>query len=205
MQQPLLGGLRVLDMTQIRAGPKAARWVADAGAEVIKVEARGRSDGRGFGRRGSGNAQSGPDAPMPEEEQRERNRVSFEQLHRNKQGHALGLSYPRGIEIFKQMVGVCDVVMENFSFGVMEWFGLGYNELRKHRLDLVMVSMPAYGATGSYRDYVSFGWARKSTWPGSPPGPDTLEALPRKRGRLGRSIERRPCRHRHHDSIGRPA
>ncbi len=126
MADPLLGGLRVLDMTQIRAGPKAARWLADAGAEVIKVEARGRSDGRGFGRRGSGNAQTGPDAPMPEAEQRDRNRVSFEQLHRNKLALALDLSYPEGPELFKRMVGVCYVVMENFSFGVMERLGLGY-------------------------------------------------------------------------------
>ncbi len=150
-----------MDMTQIRAGPKAARWLADAGAEVIKVEARGRSDGRGYGRRGSGNAQTGPDEPISEDEQRERNRVSFEQLHRNKLGLALDLSYPEGLEIFKRLIGVCDVVMENFSFGVMERLGLGYDELRRRRPDLVMVSMPAYGAGGPYRDYVSFGWAQE--------------------------------------------
>ena len=177
MRHTLLSGLRVLDMTQIRAGPKAARWLADAGAEVIKVEARGRSDGRGFGRRGSGNAQTGPNEPVSEREQREQNRVAFEQLHRNKLGLSVDLSYPEGIVIFKRMAGVCDVVMENFSFGVMERLGLGYNELRKYRPDLVMISMPAYGASGPYRDYVSFGWAQehmagltsRTGYPGGPP------------------------------------
>lgn len=161
LNDSLLWGLRVLDMTQIRAGPKAARWLADAGAEVIKVEARGRADERGFGRRGTGATQSSQDKPITEKEQRERNRLGFEQLNRNKLGFAVDLSYPEGKEIFKRMVSVSDVVMENFSHGVMERLGLGYDELRRHRPDLVMISMPSFGDSGPYRDYVGFGWAQE--------------------------------------------
>ena len=160
MPNPLLGGIRVLDMTQIRAGPKGSRWLADAGAEVIKLEARGRSDSRGFGRRGSGNT-AGPIAAISEAAQREGNRVAFEQLNRNKLGLSIDLSFPKGKELFKSMVSVCDVVMENFSYGVMDRLGLGYDDLRKYRPDLVMMSMPAYGSSGPYRDYVSFGWAQE--------------------------------------------
>ena len=160
MRDPLLAGIRVLDMTQIRAGPKGSRWLADAGAEVIKLEARGRSDSRGFGRRGSGNT-AGPIESGSVEAQREGNRVAFEQLNRNKLGLSIDLSFPDGKELFKQMVGICDVVMENFSYGVMDRLGLGYDVLRRYRPDLVMMSMPAYGSSGPYRDYVSFGWAQE--------------------------------------------
>ena len=93
--------------------------------------------------------------------QREGNRVAFEQLNRNKSGLSIDLSYPEGKILFKQMVGICDVVMENFSYGVMDRLGLGYEDLRKIRPDLVMMSMPAYGSSGPYRDYVSFGWAQE--------------------------------------------
>ena len=180
MNDSLLWGLRVLDMTQIRAGPKAARWLADAGAEVIKVEARGRADERGFGRRGTGATQSSQDKPITEKEQRERNRLGFEQLNRNKLGFAVDLSYPEGKEIFKRMVSVSDVVMENFSHGVMERLGLGYDELRRHRPDLVMISMPSFGDSGPYRDYVGFGWAQEHMLV-SQPGPATRMARRRKR------------------------
>ena len=160
MANPLLGGIRVLDMTQIRAGPKSSRWLADAGAEVIKLEARGRSDSRGFGRRGSGDT-AGPADAVSVEAQRDGNRVAFEQLNRNKLGLSIDLSFPEGKELFKRMVGISDVVMENFSYGVMDRLGLGYDDLRKYRPDLVMMSMPAYGSSGPYRDYVSFGWAQE--------------------------------------------
>ncbi|MDE0719603.1 MAG: CoA transferase [Dehalococcoidia bacterium] len=186
MANPLLGGIRVLDMTQIRAGPKGSRWLADAGAEVIKLEARGRSDSRGFGRRGSGST-AGPIAAVSETAQREGNRVAFEQLNRNKLGLSIDLSFPEGKKIFKNMVSVCDVVMENFSYGVMDRLGLGYNDLRKYRPDLVMMSMPAYGSSGPYRDYVSFGWAqehmggitsRTGYWGGPPQKTGTIVADP---------------------------
>jgi crotonobetainyl-CoA:carnitine CoA-transferase CaiB-like acyl-CoA transferase len=161
MSRPLLHGVRVLDMTQVRAGPKTAKWLADGGAEVIKVEARQRSDGRGFMRRGSDRGQAVPATAVPEAEQRMRNRRGFEQLHRNKLGLSIDLSKPEGVPLLKRLIGVSDVVMENFSFGVMERLELGYRELCRVRPDIIMISMPGSGASGPHRDHVAFGWAQE--------------------------------------------
>ena len=161
MSRPLLHGVRVLDMTQIRAGPKAAKWLADGGAEVIKVESRQRSDGRGFGRRGGDRRQAVPLAAVPEAEQRARNRRGFEQLNRNKLGLSIDLSKPEGISLLQRLVAVSDVVMDNFSYGVMDRLGLGYRELCRVRPDIIMISMPGFGASGPFRDHVAFGWAQE--------------------------------------------
>ena len=161
MSRALLHGVRVLDMTQIRAGPKTAKWLADGGAEVIKVESRQRTDGRGFARRGADRGQAVPSTAVPEAEQRMRNRRGFEQLHRNKLGLSIDLSAPEGIPLLKRLIAVSDVVMENFSFGVMERLGLGYRELCRVRPDIIMISMPGFGAGGPHRDHVAFGWAQE--------------------------------------------
>ena len=161
MSRSLLQGIRVLDMTQIRAGPKAAKWLADAGAEVIKVESRARSDNRGYTRRGGSVLGQTPLEAVPVSEQRDHNRLAFEQLNRNKLGLAIDLSKAEGIAEFKKVVAISDVVMENFSFGVMERLGLGYNQLRQVRPDIIMISMPGFGDSGPYRDNVSFGWAQE--------------------------------------------
>ena len=154
-----LHGIRVLDLTQIRAGPKAARWLADAGAEVIKVESRRRPDGRGLRRIDM--TQSSVEGSVSEEEQRNYNRTGFDQLHRNKLGLALDLPMPEARELFLQLVKISDVVMENFSLGVMDRLGLGYKDLSRVRPELIMISMPAFGATGPDKDYVAFGWAQE--------------------------------------------
>jgi crotonobetainyl-CoA:carnitine CoA-transferase CaiB-like acyl-CoA transferase len=161
MSGVLLDGIRVLDMTQIRAGPKAAKWLADAGAEVIKIESRRRSDGRGFGRRGRGNQGTVPLEGVSEAAQRVQNRRGFEQLHRNKLGLSIDLSMTEGVRLFKRLVAISDVVMENFSFGVMDRLGLDYRHLCQVRPDVIMLSMPAFGASGPYRDHVAFGWAQE--------------------------------------------
>jgi crotonobetainyl-CoA:carnitine CoA-transferase CaiB-like acyl-CoA transferase len=157
----MLHGVRVLDMTQVRAGPKAGKWLADGGAEVIKVESRQRTDGRGFGRRGSDRGQAVPAKAVPEAEQRARNREGFEQLHRNKLGLSIDLSKPEGVPLLKRLIALSDVVMDNFSFGVMERLGLGYQELCRVRPDIIMISMPGFGNSGPYRDHVAFGWAQE--------------------------------------------
>ncbi len=149
--------IRVIDATQVRAGPKAARWFADMGAEVIKVEAVSRPDGRGA--RGFG----GPPLarPVPQSEQRRVNRLGFDQLHRNKLGLSVNLREPRGVEIFKELASVSDVVMDNFSQGVMERLGLGYGDLREVKPDIIVVAMPAFGNTGPEKSYIGYGWAQE--------------------------------------------
>ena len=180
-----LSGIRVLDLSQIRAGPKAARWLADAGAEVIKVESLKRPD-RGQVRSGG--------APIPEAIQRRNNRtlgLGFEQMHRNKLGLALDITTERGKALFERLVGISDVVLENFSAGVMDRLGFGYERLKVLRPEIIMLSMPAFGSTGPYRDHVGFGWALEhlsgitalTGYPGGPPlrtgtiTPDPLNGL----------------------------
>jgi crotonobetainyl-CoA:carnitine CoA-transferase CaiB-like acyl-CoA transferase len=142
-------------LSQIRAGPKTARWLADAGAEVIKLESFARPD------RGALRRLSLADPPIPEHQQREHNRyagMGTDQLHRDKLGLALDLKTDTGKDLFKRLIAISDVVIENFSAGVMDRLGLGYDTLSELRRELIMLSMPAFGSTGPYRDHVGFGW-----------------------------------------------
>lgn len=136
-----LKGLRVLNLTHVFAGPRAAKILGDMGAEVIKIEPPPGAPGRASPRGDTIRARPG----------------SFRQLTRNQWGITLDLASPRGAAAFKALVQVSDVVMENFSLGVMEKLGLGYAELKKIKPDLIMLSMPGLGATGPHRHYVLFG------------------------------------------------
>ena len=188
MPSVMLNGVRVLDLSQIRAGPKTARWLADAGAEVIKLESLKRPD------RGAMFAASQVELPIPERQQREHNRyagLGFDQLHRDKLGLALDLTADTGKALFKRLVGMSDVLIENFSAGVMERLELGYDVLRGLRPELIVLSMPAFGSTGPYRDHVGFGWglehqsgiSARTGYAGGPPlrtgtiTPDPLNGL----------------------------
>jgi crotonobetainyl-CoA:carnitine CoA-transferase CaiB-like acyl-CoA transferase len=80
----------------------------------------------------------------------------FSGANRNKQGITLDLRHPRGVELFLQLVATGDVVVENYTPRVMDGFGLPFERLRAVRPDLIMVSLPAYGGTGPWRDYPGF-------------------------------------------------
>jgi crotonobetainyl-CoA:carnitine CoA-transferase CaiB-like acyl-CoA transferase len=98
---------------------------------------------------------------------------------RNKLGMTVDLSRPRGRELFTQLVGLSDVLIENHSAGVMQKLGLTYEELSRHKPDLIMVSMPAFGMSGPYRDYRGFGINVESvcglTWLRAYPDADLAE------------------------------
>jgi len=128
-----LDGLRVIDFTWVVGGPVATRFLADHGAEVIKIE---RVDAAlGTSRR------SGLEAS----------------LNRGKKSIALNLDDERGLQIVKQLIGSADVVIDNFSPRVMQAWGLGYDGLRQLRADIIAVSMSGFGETGPWRDHVSYG------------------------------------------------
>jgi len=139
-----LDGIRVIDFTRVLAGPGAARMLADHGAEVIKIEvvtgevARFVIPSKGFIR---GINLSG----------------YYNNINRNKLGTTLNLADPRGVELAKRLVAIADVVIENFSAGVMDRLGLGYEALKEVKSDIIMVSMPGFGQTGPYRTYASYG------------------------------------------------
>ncbi|MFN8639903.1 MAG: CoA transferase [Dehalococcoidia bacterium] len=141
---PLLEGLRVLDLTQIWAGPYATRFLADMGADVIHIEGPRFPDGvRGVGR--GDDPRSYNAAPY------------FNEYNRNKRGLALDLQRPEGMDAFRRLVTHADVVIENWSVGVAERLGLGYPELQRLNPRVTLVQMPGFGQTGAEAERVGFG------------------------------------------------
>jgi len=147
-----LQGIRVLDLGQVYAGPLASRVLADLGAEVIRIESDVRST------RGGRLPQPGAVYPGGEPGMHPYNRSAYyNELHRNKLAVSLNLSKEKGKDVFMQLAGISDVVIENFTPRVMQNFGLEYSVLSKINPQIIMISISAYGQTGPYRDYVSFG------------------------------------------------
>lgn len=150
MSNLCLQGLRILDLSHFWAGPVAAELLGDLGAEVIKVESCRRPDMIRIAARGVY-----PEGILGE---RPWNRSGmFIERNRNKFGITLDLSRLGGKRIFKQLVKVSDVVLENFRYGVMEKLGLDYGVLKDVNPQIIMISMSSRGATGPDRETISFG------------------------------------------------
>lgn len=148
-----LKGIRVLEFGEVWAGPFCGTALADMGAEVIKVESISRM-GRGPIRP----ADDAPGYPYDGPGERPWNRFgNFNAVNRNKKSITLDLADPAGVETLKELVAASDVVFSNYVFGVLDKFGLGYDQLRKVRPDLVMVLMPGYGIEGPYSRFRSMG------------------------------------------------
>jgi crotonobetainyl-CoA:carnitine CoA-transferase CaiB-like acyl-CoA transferase len=147
MTRLLMEGVRVIDLTMAYAGPTGTRVWADMGAEVIKVESEQRIDM-------PTRVLMFPDNE-PGEEPWNRGGY-FHRLNVNKYGITLNLNDPKGVEIFKRLVKISDVVAENFSPRTMGNFGLDYEALKKIKPDIIMVSMSGFGNTGPERDYVAY-------------------------------------------------
>ena len=135
----VLDGIRVLDFTAVIAGPYCTRLMADLGADVLKVEPL---EGELL--------RHGP--PL-------RNGVSalFSQLNSGKRSIALDLKQAAAREIITALLPTIDVVVENYSPGVMQRFGLDYARLREIKSDLVMCSISGYGQTGPHAERPAFG------------------------------------------------
>jgi len=135
-----LSGLKVLEMGQLIAGPFAAKTLADFGAEVIKIEPPGTGD--------------------PLRQWRllhEGTSVWWQVQSRNKKSVALDLKQPEARDIVRRLAAECDVLIENFKPGVMEAWGLGYDELSQANPGLIMLRVSGYGQTGPYKDRPGFG------------------------------------------------
>ena len=140
MEQPglqLLAGVRIIAFTQFLLGPAACQYLADMGADVIKIE----PPGRGAWER----SWAGADTFL--------GGVSafFMLANRNVRSVTLNLKSERGVDIAKRLVEGADVVVENFRPGVMDRLGLGYEELRKLNHRIVYASGSGYGSDGPYR------------------------------------------------------
>jgi crotonobetainyl-CoA:carnitine CoA-transferase CaiB-like acyl-CoA transferase len=129
-----LAGTRVLDLTQVMAGAYCSMLLADMGADVVKVERPERGDDtRAMGK----DADIETSAP-------------FAAMNRNKRGIVLNLKDSRGVATLRRLVAESDILVENFRPGTLERLGLGYDEMRTLRPELVYCSISGFGATGPY-------------------------------------------------------
>ena len=133
-----LSDVTVLDLGQVIAMPFCTMLLADLGARVIKVESRER--GRERISLGIKRVRDGKEERVPAAQYRDRNKLAI----------TLELKTPRGVELFKELVGQADVVTENFSVGTMERLGLGYEDLRRVNPRIVYASVTAFGQHGPY-------------------------------------------------------
>ena len=160
--KPALDGLRVLDLTQVAAGPYSTMMLAFMGAEVIKVESCSRMDiNRGRARPAAGDPRVYPGGDPGE---RPWNRAAHH-VHRNinKLSVTLDLSAPRGKELFLDLARICDVLVENYRASVMDRLGLGYDAISQANPQIIYVKISSQGDSGPERDYGSLGSTLEQT------------------------------------------
>src|ERR1700694_3047115 len=131
-----LARFRVVDMTQVRAGPTAARQLGDWGADVIQVQMpeHMRGDDTLGGQEGS----------------------DYQYTHRNKRSITLNLKEPAGIEVLKKLAATADVLLENFRPDVKQRLGIDYETLAKINPRLVYASISGFGQSGPYVERPGF-------------------------------------------------
>ncbi len=155
----LLEGVRVLDFTQYLAGPTCSRLLVELGAEVIKIEYP--PDG---------------DPLRPIEPARAGMSSAFIQQNRGKRSLCLDLRHPEAQQVIHRLIPTIDVVVENFTPGVLARHGLGYDDLAAINPGVIMASVSGFGQEGSYRhrscfDFIAQGYAGVMHMTGEPDGP----------------------------------
>jgi crotonobetainyl-CoA:carnitine CoA-transferase CaiB-like acyl-CoA transferase len=141
-----LEGLRVLDHGHVWAGPLLGRSLAYAGAEVIKIEAPGRASGVVMG------------GAVDRTDVADDDPRRYHDYDRGKYGITVDLATDEGHELYLRLLAMSDIVVENFSAGVMEGLGLGYEALSAANPGIILASLSATGATpGPWRDLRTYG------------------------------------------------
>lgn len=135
----MLEGIRVLDLTNVLAGPFCSYQMAQLGADVIKVEVPGGGD---LAR------QLGADPQL----NKAKMGASFLAQNAGKRSMTVNLKSEAGREVFRRLVQSADVLVENFRPGVMDRLGLGYSQLRELKPDLIYCAISGFGADGPLRD-----------------------------------------------------
>jgi len=155
-----LDGIRVVDLTRILAGPYCTQALADAGADVVKVEEPAKGDDtRGWG------------PPFVNGES-----AYFLSVNRGKRGITLNLKDPRGADLLWRLIERSDVLVENYRPGTLDRLGFSHEEVRRRRPSLVYASISGYGADGPWGgrpgyDAVVQGEGGLMSITGSPDGP----------------------------------
>src|SRR4051794_366772 len=149
-----LSGIRVADFCWMGVGSVATRMLADFGAEVIKIEDRGRLDmPRRLPIYKDDPRSYGEEDPNPDPNKG----GLFNNYNRNKLGVTINMRTPRGRELADQLIAASSVVTENFAPGVMERWGLTYARLQELSPEVIYARMSGYGHTGPHHDYRSYG------------------------------------------------
>jgi crotonobetainyl-CoA:carnitine CoA-transferase CaiB-like acyl-CoA transferase len=136
-----LAGYRIIEFGAYFTLPLAAMWLADQGADVIKVESP-----EGDLVRYAYATRKGLDSLS----------AAFMNLNRNKRSIVLDIKRPGAVEVFRKLAEGSDVIMQNFRPGVMERFGLGYDDIKKIKPDVIFVSVSGFGTTGPYSKQRAF-------------------------------------------------
>jgi formyl-CoA transferase len=167
-----LDGLLVVDFTRVVAGPACTQTLADFGADVIKIE----------------NPEGGDDTRSYEHADLAGESAAFVNLNRNKRGIVLDLTKPEARDVARELVARADVVVENFSSGVMKKYGLDYASVGPTNPRLVYCSISAYGRQGPFASRPGFdpitqaesGFMSLNGFPDGPPvrtGPPAVDML----------------------------
>jgi crotonobetainyl-CoA:carnitine CoA-transferase CaiB-like acyl-CoA transferase len=133
VRNPMLEGLRMVDLTQQYAGPLGTAILAYYGMEVVKIES----------------------SVVPS---KDRETAAHADMNRAKLGCTLNLRHPEGKELFRQLVAVSDVVVDNFSSGVLERLGFSFEALQRINPRIVQAVMPGWGLAGPLKSWVAWGW-----------------------------------------------
>lgn len=136
-----LTGIRVVELCTGAAGPTVAKCLGEYGAEVLKIESRQRGDGH---RGGTNPARWNV---MPD----------FVKLSRNKKSVTVNLKTDRGKQVIKDLIAHSDVVVDNYSLGVLERWGMSYDELRAIKPDVILIRLKGLGCTGPYAHHITYG------------------------------------------------
>lgn len=148
-RQAPLSGIRVCDFTWVWAGPYCTMQLAHLGAEVIRIETRTRPcvtrmlppwlDGVFNGVNRSG---------------------YYNQYNQGKKSISLNFKHPEAKEVARKLISQSDILVNNFAGGVIEKMGFGYEEAKKLRPNIIMVTLTGYGDYGPYKDFVAYGPAQ---------------------------------------------
>lgn len=149
MARPPLDGIRIADFTWVWAGPYCTMQLAHLGADVIRIETKTRP------------CITRLLPPWPDMKPGGMNRSGyFNQYSQGKRSLTLNFKDSAAHEVAQRLIAQSDVVVNNFAHGVMDKMGFGYDEVRKIKSDIIMISLTGYGDTGPYKDYVAYGPAQ---------------------------------------------
>jgi len=145
--------VRILDFTWLGAGAKSTRHLAAYGAEVIRIEWKGKMDflrnARPYHFVADEDAATAAASPNRS--------ASFNNLNPRKLGISLNLRHPRGKELFRRLLPKADVVLDNYTADTLKDWGFGYDAMDAIRPGIIYVQSPGFGFRGPYRDYRSYG------------------------------------------------